>query len=225
MYRINIAILIILLSITSSTAYTQGISMGIAAKASTSGIGGDAALRLNERMVVRAGFDQFKYNRGFEFREADIDYDANVFVRTGALSGLFDYYLAPNFFATGGFGVNRFNVITSGKAISDLKYGDISIPADKIGNFNFDVKPTMKISPYIGIGFGQTLNQNSRVGFAFELGTYYQGAPEITIETDGLLAPTSNPDHGQKELLEQQLSQYYLYPIMRLNLSVRIIEL
>lgn len=226
MQRKTLAVLpIFLIWLTTSSVFGQAISFGISAKASTMGFGGDAIARFNDRMAVRAGLDMIGYERSFLFSESDIDYEALLQLKTGSLSAVFDYYIARGVFVTGGIGLNRFNVNTSGHAASDMVYGDISIPPEKIGSFLFEVRPGLRMSPYLGIGFGRSLSLDNRVGFAVELGTYYQGSPDVSIQTDGLLSPTSNPDHGQKELFERQLSQYYLYPVLRISLSVRIADI
>ena len=82
----------------------------------------------------------------------------------------------------------------------------------------------MKISPYLGVGFGRALGKEKSLAFAFEIGTYYQGAPDISIQTTGLLSPTSNPELGQEKYLESQISQYYLYPVLKLSLSYRLFK-
>jgi len=51
---------------------------------------------------------------------------------------------------------------------------------------------------------------------------YYLGAPNVEIEASGLLAPTADPVHGQKELLERQLSQYKFYPVIKINFAVKL---
>jgi hypothetical protein len=67
------------------------------------------------------------------------------------------------------------------------------------------------------------LGLKNKVGFAFELGGFYQGSPEITITSNGLLSPTSNPDQQQAERLEEQISQYNIYPVLKFSLSYKIV--
>ncbi|HOO83123.1 MAG TPA: hypothetical protein PLS94_01050 [Prolixibacteraceae bacterium] len=211
-----------LISITYSFAQTQ--NFGIAIKGSTTGYGGDLVFQFHEKMSARIGVDHMKLSFPFEFKQDGIDYSANATNRTGTILTLYDYHIAKYVFASAGVGFNNFNINASGAANSSLPWGDIEIPAEKIGTFVFDIKPKMRLSPYLGLGIGRTLGLYKLVGFSFEAGTFFQGAPDISIESDGLLAPTSDPDHGQETLIEGQLKQYYLYPVLKLNLSFKIVS-
>lgn len=188
------------------------------------GLGADAVLQLNNRMGLRAGFDWFDYDTTFDFKESGVEYHVLASLGTGSFSALFHYHLSSKFFASAGFAVNNFSSSASGFAISDLQFGDIVIPASDIGTFTFDVDPGLRISPYLGIGFGRLLGENRRLGMAFELGAFYQGSPQVSIQSDGRLSPTSNPAHGHQALLERQIDHYYLYPVVRLSLSVKILD-
>jgi hypothetical protein len=197
-------------------------AFGAAIKVSTNGPGGDLVYRYNEKVGFRLGFDRLGFKRAFTFEENAVDYAADLQLRTGGLALLADYYLASKVFISAGAAWNLFSAKISGHAAGPLQFGDIQIPADKIGSFDFVIKPSWKVSPYLGIGFGRTLNFGKRVGFAFELGAFYQGPPDIAIASDKLLSPTSNPDHRQSEKLERQISQYSVYPVMKFSLSYRI---
>ncbi len=218
----KISLLIIPIIISLSLHAEKGLGVGV--KVSTIGIGGDVCLGLNKNMDIRLGFDMMGFNYDFTFKESGIKYDANAGIKTGSITALFDYYLTKSIFVAGGIGYNMFNANIKGQAIGGLPYGDITISEDKIGSFNFDIWPGTKISPYLGIGFGRALGKEKSLAFAFEIGTYYQGSPDISIQSTGLLAPTSDPELGQESYLESQISQYYLYPVLKLSLSYRLFK-
>ncbi len=209
------------LNLSAQKDFTKGL--GIALKTSTNGFGGDVVFNFQKRLSMRLGFEQLALNRDFTFTEESVDYDANVDYKTGSLSLLLDFYVFPHLFITGGAGLNMFQTIIDGKAASGLQFGDIMIPQSKIGTFNFQVDPSSKLSPYLGIGFGRTLGLKKKVGFAFELGGFYQGPPQLTIASTGLLSPTSNPDQDHEARLEKQINQYTVYPVLKFSLSYRIV--
>lgn len=212
--------LICLMSV--GTVRAQDMSIGVALKSSTMGFGGDVVFQFHERMTARLGYDQMGYGPiEFDFEESGINYNTSATIKTGSLTALYDFYIAKIFFVSAGLGLNNFNLNVTGEAKSGLPWGDIEVPAEKVGNFDITVEPGMKISPYLGLGLGRTLS-TKKLGFAFELGTYYMGSPNLTIETTGLIAPTSNPELGQEEKLENQFSQYYLYPVIKFSLSYKI---
>ncbi len=203
--------------------FKPGIGVGL--KASTNGLGGDVIYNFHKRMALRLGFETMGCGTNVPFEEQGSNYSADVKVKTGSISLLYDFYVLNHVFLTAGAGYNLFQVKADGHATSSLKFGDIQIPPESIGTFNFLVDPSMKISPYLGLGFGRTLGLKKKLGFAFELGGFYMGSPAISIITDGLLAPTSNPDQGQAARLEKQISQYNIYPVMKISLSYKILTL
>jgi hypothetical protein len=117
---------------------------------------------------------------------------------------------------------NSFNPKITGYAASGLEYGDIIIPPSMVGDFEFTIEPQLKVSPYGSVGFRSFFGKNKRVVLNTELGMYYMGSPEINIEASGLLAPTADPAHGQKETLENQVEQYKFYPVLKLILAVKL---
>ena len=220
MFKIVALSMLIILILPAANA--QDMSLGVALKGSTMGPGGDVVFQFHEKMTARLGYDYLGLGPyDFSFEESDISYNASAKVKTGSITALYDYYIAKIFFVSAGFGINNFNVSVSGRAGSDLPWGDISVPKDKIGDFDITVNPGLKVSPYLGVGLGRTLS-TKLVGFAFEIGTYYMGGPNVNIESTGLIAPTSDPEKGQAAVLENQISQYYLYPVVKLNLSFKI---
>jgi len=209
-------------NLSAQTGFSPGIGIGL--KASTNGLGADAVYNFHEKMCFRLGFEMLGLKTDFTFREQTVKYATNVSFKTGSLSLLFDYYVANQVFFSAGAGWNLFRAVFDGKAASDLQFGDVQIPREKIGTFNFQVKPSLKVSPYLGIGFGRSLGLNKKIGFSFELGGFYQGSPDITIASTGLLSPTSNPDHKQDVRLEKQISQYSIYPVLKCSLSYKIMS-
>lgn len=218
-----LSILFAVSNLKAQTDFTPGI--GVALKSSTNGFGGDVVYNFHKRLSLRLGYERLALNRDFTFEEESVEYATNADFKTGSLSLLLDYYLVPHIFVTGGAGVNLFHTVFDGKAASPYQFGDIQISPEKIGTFNFQIDPSSKISPYLGIGFGRTLGLKKKVGFAFELGGFYQGPPKLTIASTGLLSPTSNPDQQHAQRLEKQVNQYTIYPVLKFSLSYRIVGL
>jgi len=189
---------------------------------STNGWGGEVKYVLNKRFTVKSSFETLSFSTDYSFNESDIDYDATFDYKTGGISLLGDFNYTRNLYVSAGILFNDFNPKITGHAASDLEYGDITIPASKVGDFDFSIKPGMKVSPYAGLGFRAFFGEKKSVVFNTEVGMFYMGSPEIEIEATGLLAPTADPAHGQKETFESQLEQYKFYPVLKLNLAVKL---
>ena len=190
--------------------------------ASTNGLGAHIGYVASTRFTFRTGFETLKLNHNFGFEENDISYEANVDYKTGGVFLLADFYYTKRLYVTIGGLVNSFQPGIKGYATSDFQYGDITIAAEDVGTFGFMVEPELKYSPYAGLGVRRFIGKKQKVLYSFEAGMYYMGAPNLTIETTGLLAPTGDPDQGQEEYLEDQFSAYRIYPVVKFNFAFRI---
>ena len=199
---------------------TKGFYVG--GVASTNGWGAEARYLLNKRFSFKTGFETLNFTTNFNFDESDIEYDAAVDYKTGGIFLLADYNFLYHIHLSGGVIFNSFNPDVKGQSISDLAYGDINIPEENIGDFKFTIASDLKVSPYAGLGWRSFIGKNQRVLFNLEGGMYYMGPPKVSIEATGLLAPTADPSHGQKELLEKQFDQYKIYPVVKMNLAVKL---
>jgi len=191
-------------------------------QASTNGLGLNVKYVLNKRFTFKAGYETLDFDHSFSFNENDVDYAADLDYTAGGLFLLADWFYMKSVYISGGAIVNKFRPEMTGSAASNLQYGDISIPASDVGSFHFYFEPELKISPYLAIGFREFWGKSKRVSYNFETGLYYIGSPEITIETTGLLKPTSNEVHNQKEYLEEQFSVYKYYPVVKFDIAVRL---
>lgn len=205
---------------TIDYATYQGLYFG--GSASTNGWGFSARYAFNNWFSLKTGFETLTFNYNFDFDEYDINYNADLDYKTGGVLLLADFSYTRNLYISTGVIFNSFNPEVSGFAVSDLEYGDIVIPAEDIGAFKIAVEPGLKVAPYIGAGFQAFMGKAKKLTFNFETGLYYMGAPDIQIESDGLLAPTSDPALGQEEYLESQFDAYKIYPVIKLNLAYRI---
>lgn len=200
----------------------QNIGFYSGGHASTNGLGINFGYVAGKRLTFRTGFETLNLNRDFDFNENDISYSANVHYKTGGVFLFADYYYTSRLYFTVGGLINSFQPNIEGYAASDLQYGDITIPAEQVGTFHFEVEPELKYSPYVGAGFRRFTGKNEKIVYSFETGIYYMGAPKLDIETTGLLAPTSDPAHGQEEYLENQFNAYKIYPVLKLNLAFKL---
>lgn len=199
---------------------TSGFYAG--GQAATSGLGLNVRYILNERFTFKTGVETLNFNTSFDFDENDIDYAANLNYKTGGIFLLADYFYLPALYVSAGAAVNHLNPKVKGEAVDDFQYGDITIPASKIGDFKIEMEPSMKISPYGGIGFRQFFGKKNQVVYNFETGLYYMGEPQVNISANGLLAPTADPAHHKKELFEKQLKAYKYYPVVKMNVAVKL---
>ncbi|MDD2380556.1 MAG: hypothetical protein PHS40_11550 [Mariniphaga sp.] len=194
----------------------------VGGQATTNGLGFNLKYIFNKRLTLKAGVESMRLSHSFLLEEDDMSYDAKVNYKTGGMFLLADFFYTRALYLSGGVMMNDFQPYMTGRAAESLEYGDINIPASKVGDFRITIEPELKYSPYGGLGIRTFMGKNKMVTWNFETGIYYMGPPNISIEATGLLSPTADPAHGQKEILEKQFSAYNLYPVVKLALSLRI---
>ena len=210
-------------NLTGSTPkYSSNEGFYFGGSASTNGWGFDARYAFNNWFSLKTGYETLSFTYSFDFDENGIDYGADLDYKTGGVLLLADFNYTKNLYISAGVVFNSFNPVVDGRATDSYQLGDITIPAEDIGTFNIEMEPGIKVAPYIGAGSRAYIGRAERLTFNFEIGLYYMGAPEIAIESEGLLAPTSDPALAHAEYLSDQFSAYKIYPVIKLNLAYLI---
>lgn len=140
---------------------------------------------------------------------------------------LADWYPAGGnsiFSITGGFYIGTDRVKVSGSADGDFSYEKIQVKTDADNTFKGHIQMGNVIKPYIGIGLGKTIS-NSRIGFRWDLGVVYQGAPSFYSDNAG--GKFSIDDLNTEGIGDDYKSVLDLvtipwYPQMQFTLSYRI---
>jgi len=236
-YRI-ISLLIFLVAITSTPVFSQNGAYhkdpankiriqsdslwGVGLKAGVSGLGIEVIKGLSDKINVRLGYSRLMipYTTRQQLEGYNLQVDAEVTL--GGASLLTDYYLLKNILHfTGGLILNQTLVGIKIQSLSNLQYGDVSIPAEEVGTISGKLGPGHLVSPYLAIGVGNTLPRNHRFSFNFELGMFYQGPPEIELSGEGVIGPMASENNSH--VINQAIAQYSWFPLLNFQLTYRIL--
>ena len=180
-------------------------NFGVGVKAGTLGIGVEGTWRPLPYLDFRVGANQFDYTDNGLY--GGVNYDAEINLDNYYVTGNFRFPLSP-FRLTGGLysNGNEFNAVS----------GD-PYPADAVGTLTasaaFD-----STSPYFGVGFDFTVF--GKVGMNLDFGVLWQGSPQLSMATDGLLAgdPIFEASlDAERAELEDELSDYKAWPVVSLG--------
>ena len=161
--------------------------IGVGAKISLLGIGGEAALALSKRINVRGGFNGFGYSHSFD--KDGINYAARLAFRSGeAHLDVFPFaggfHVSPGLlFYNGnhidaGAGVPPNQTFTLGGATYRSSATD---PVSGTAKLEFN-----KVAPTFLIGFGNLIPRNRRrFSFTTEFGIAYTGSPRASLNLKG----------------------------------------
>lgn len=161
--------------------------IGVGAKISLLGIGGEAAVRVSNRINVRGGFNFFNYSRGFgkdginygaqlAFRSGEAHLDVFPFAGAFHLSPGLLFYNDNHIAATATVGANQ--QFTLGGVSYTSSAADPVSGTAKVG-FN-------RVAPSFLLGFGNLIPRNRRrFSFTTEIGVAYTGAPKASLNLQG----------------------------------------
>jgi hypothetical protein len=125
------------------------------------------------------------------------------------------------FFLSGGIIYNMNEIALNGYPNKSITIGDMEVQPEQIGSLDFKVKPGSSLTPYIGIGLGRSLSKNKVVSFAVEAGAAFHGKPKVELNATGMLEPTGSEE--QRQILEDNLSSFSIYPMLNFQLSFRFL--
>jgi hypothetical protein len=191
-----------------------GISAGLP------GFGLDYAYNINRSLNLRVGFLAFSlsdFNTDLDISGQSVNVNANL--NSTVFDLMLEYHPTTNkaFKLVAGLSyLDNVGVNTLVLLNDDIGYGDLIIDNEEIGDIDITLDYT-GIAPYLGFGFGRAVPKK-RAGFSIELGAYYAGGPDVTIEASGMLENTSE----EEQELEDNLSSYSWIPRAMMRLTIKL---
>jgi hypothetical protein len=167
--------------------------IGVGAKISLLGIGGEAAVSLTKRINVRGGFNFFNYSD--TFNKDGVSYAAQLAFRSAEahldffpFSGAF--HVSPGLLL---YNDNHIGATASVPAGQAFTLGGVSYTSSAANPVTGTAKLGFnKVAPSILVGFGNLLPRNRRrFSLSTEIGVAYTGAPKASLALAGTAC--SNP--------------------------------
>ena len=206
-----------------SNAIAENNNFWVGVKAGTLGFGLEGAWRPLPWLDVRAGANQFSYDDTGS--QAGVNYDGNLDLNTFYAATNFRFPLSP-FRMTVGVYSNGNEVELISQDMPAYVIGDDPIPylPTEVGTLRSSAT-FESVAPYLGAGFDFEIA--NRFGIALDFGVLWQGAPIVTLTSDGTLAsdPGAVGDQFRAALeterlqLEKEVEDYKAYPVVSLGFN------
>ncbi len=210
---------VIILTMFSASICVAG-GPGVSLKIGTTGFGGDLAVGVGERFNLRAGVNVFSLSAD---SEDEIDQETiRLRLKLLTVPLLLDWHpFEGNFRLSAGVAFNNNEIKINAEPGSVIELNDREYAVDDMSmgvTFN-------QLSPYAGIGYGNSVRGDSRLVFAFDLGLMFHGTPKLRTS-----ATASNP--AQQAALDRDLaietddfrddlSSFKFYPVLTFGMSYR----
>jgi len=207
---------ILFLSAIDLSAQEYAISL----KASTIGMHLELFRSLNSSFNVHVGGSFFKYNYKTTPGAKD-DYSLDAHLTLNNFTALVDWmpFESYSFRVSGGICYNNNNPdVLAVPAVNKVIGGDV-YNKDNLGNMGVNLTFN-SLNPYLGVGMGNPLSEGRKIGYTFDLGFYYQGAPGVGLKAEGLLAPSASP--AQEAIVEHNLKWFKFYPVLSFGITYKL---
>ena len=209
--------------LASSAALAQA-QAGVTADLGSTGAGFHLVVPMENDLNGRFGLNGFKHD--FDKTSGGVDYDVRG--KLQSVDVLFDWYLreGSKFHLTGGlvYNGNRFDARAKADPLGKFTINGHSYTAADVGILSGRVD-YRKAAPYLGIGWGNALAQDSRWHVDADLGAFYQGNPNVQLASVGcttsqtVCQALASDVAAETARFGDDLDKFKFYPVLRASLS------
>lgn len=197
----------------------QAQDLAVSAKLGTLGPGLELTTSLSPDFNIRLGASYFTYSHTATITDYEVDIQADTDMRLGSVRLFADYFpFNPGWRLTGGLVLNMNEIQALIVPTESYMLNEKEFPPEKIGTLSVTAGHELAINPYLGIGFGRSVNPGAGFGFVFDLGVMYTGSPTVDMEGTEMIAPTASQDAE----VEQDLENAYIYPLLSIGISYKV---
>ncbi|HEC04480.1 MAG TPA: hypothetical protein ENI81_13175 [Phycisphaerales bacterium] len=193
--------------------------LAVAGKAGTLGYGGELTTAIRSDVNARVGVNTLDWN--FDADISDVDYDLGLDLRS--FSALVDWFVFDGpLRVTGGLvSVNHELDLRATGSSGELEgIGDGTYDWATVGTLHGSASVD-GVAPYVGIGWGNIMEQSSRWGFYSDLGVIFTQSPDVTLSATGTAAGLAADLERERKDIEDDLEPFRYYPVLSVGLFVR----
>lgn len=197
----------------STPALADGV--GVSLKAGTLGLGSELTKSFTPKINGRLGFNTFK--RDASGTESDVNYDTDL--KLSSVTALVDWHpTGGSFRASAGVVSNNNKLEMTAVSAANYDIGGTTYTSGQIGTLSglVDFK---SLAPYIGIGWGNAVEDGQNLTFTFDLGAVMQGAPNVDLSTTSSVPGLSSDLVTEEQQLAQSLDDFKIYPVISFGLG------
>ena len=196
-----------------------GLALG--PKFGTTGLGLEMTFGVNPYLNLRSGFNYGSFTWGQEF--GNVDYDADVTMTSVPL--LLDVHpFGGQFRITGGLYLQPGTKADLDATPSEpTQIGSHTYNPDTIGTLNGQIEVSSALTPYVGIGFGNTVGEDQLLTLTLDIGVIFQSY-DVSLDSNGAgmtaKLDTFREDLKKEEgLLQKDADDWKIFPVVAISLA------
>ena len=190
-------------------------------KFGTTGLGLEMTFGVNPYLNLRSGFNYGSFTWGQEF--GNVDYDADLTMTSVPL--LLDVHpFGGHFHLTGGLYLQPgTKADIDATPTEPTQIGAHTYNPDTIGTLNGKIEVSSALTPYLGLGFGNTVGEDQLLTLTLDIGLIFQSY-DVDLNSDGA-GMTAQLDTFREDLeLEESLLQkdaddWKIFPVVAISLA------
>jgi hypothetical protein len=208
--------------VASSSLFAMADEYAVGVTAGTMGAGVTATTNIIQNVNLRINATGFNFNRS-DSSGTDIDFDAKL--KLFGVGAVADYHPFGGAFRLSGgayYNGNKLTLDGKPKAGGTYTLNGTTYTADQAGTVHAEVKYE-KISPYIGIGWGNAVDKSGHWKFSTDLGAMYTGSPKVSLTASNAAnVPGMAADIAAEESkLKNDTDKLKWWPVLAVSLSYR----
>ena len=212
--------MVVVLLVGHSTALASGVAIGIR-PLNTIGVTGEltTATLFHDNLNARAGFNFFSYkdHGTVVINDEKIGYDAGIQLNSILLS--IDWHPGGNNFrVVPGLYYNLNDLSADVYPTETVTSGSLELEPDELGMVTAKLDYP-DFAPYLGIGWGNAIQDGKRIRFAFDLGLLYLQSPTVKLNATELLSPTVE----QADDITRKMRDYKFWLVLSVGVSFRLL--
>ncbi|WP_245844771.1 hypothetical protein [Noviherbaspirillum humi] len=202
-------------------------AVGLSAELGTTGLGAHLSVPLQENLNARFGVNALNYS--FDGSTSNVNYDFKLKLQT--FDALLDFHpMAGAFRISAGlvYNNNKIDAVGRPNASGSFTLNGTTYTAAQVGTLNGNVD-FRKMSPYLGIGWGNAAAKDKGWGFTSDLGVLFQGSPTAHLSSNCNAATFGQAScdalassvRAEEASLNDKLRNFRFYPVVRVGVSYR----
>ena len=218
--------LMVAVALIAMTVGSMAEGLGVGVNVGTLGIGVEATLGVSDQLNVRfAG--NFASIELSELVETEDNVDAaaeeiDLTLDLQTLGAIADWHVFDGTFRISAGAMLNNNEVTMSAAVGEsVEVGDTTYTVSSLdGSVTFG-----DIAPYVGIGWGNALDDSGNWTFAMDIGVLLQGSPEVELAATASNAALQNALNADLEkeaqTIEDDVEGITMYPVISLGFAYR----
>jgi hypothetical protein len=175
---------------------------------------------------LRVGYSLFDHDEKLE--DTDVVYDGELSLRNA--TALLDWHVFGGGFrlSFGAVGASTKVEVVGTPTGGTYEIGDEVFTAAEVGSLTGEIEMGNSVAPYVGIGWGNTVDAAGRITVLFDLGAVYTGSPEVTLTARcGAGIPAARCSELQREVdkeiqeIKDDSADFEWWPVVSLGLAIR----